>query len=208
MKKAPVIAIILLLAGAAAAWFFILRKTDATERQKGEPHLVQSHYSDALVHSFENMLDAYYKMNEGFVNWESDTVARYSFELKVALDSLQVEELKSDSALYTKASGEIAHIKAELEGLIRDSTLDEKRGSLNLMSKLMFELLNTVRYDAAKVYYQECPMAFNDEVSGYWLSPTRAVRNPYLGTKHPKYKSTMLKCGYPIDTIQYVQKQR
>lgn len=208
MKKTPVIAIILLLAGAAAAWFFILRKTENTDPLKGEAHPVQSRYSEALVHSFETMLEAYYRMNEGFVNWEADTIARYSQELKSALDNLQLDELKSDTVIYAKASGELGNIRAEVEGLIRDSALDEKRASLNLMSKLMFELLNTIRYDAAKVYYQECPMAFNDEVSGYWLSPTRAVRNPYLGTKHPKYKSTMLKCGYPIDTIQYVQTQR
>jgi hypothetical protein len=73
------------------------------------------------------------------------------------------------------------------------------------MSKLLFEFLNTARYDVAKIYFQECPMAFDDVNPGNWISPTEDVRNPYLGTKHPKYKSGMLECGGPIDTLNFMR---
>ena len=38
-----------------------------------------------------------------------------------------------------------------------------------------------------KLYYQYCPMAFNNK-GAYWLSNEEAIRNPYFGDK-------MLKCG-------------
>ncbi len=107
--------------------------------------------------------------------------------------------------MYAKAVSQIGNIKAELDGIIQDPSLDEKRGSLNIMSKLLFEFLNTARYDVAKIYFQECPMAFDDVNPGNWLSPSEDVRNPYLGTKHPKYKSGMLECGGPIDTLNYMR---
>jgi hypothetical protein len=203
MKRTPVLAIVLLLAAAAVTWFFIFKKNEKSGTLDTENTVIQSRHSEELNQSFTGMIEAYYRMSEGFVNWETDTVAKYSLELKSVLDNLNIDELKTDSLTFTKASGEIGNIKAELEGIINDPTLDEKRGSLNIMSKLLFDLLTTIRYDAAKIYYQECPMAFNDDIPGYWLSPTGAVRNPYLGTKHPKYKSGMLKCGGPVDTINF-----
>ncbi|MBO9657999.1 MAG: DUF3347 domain-containing protein, partial [Chitinophagaceae bacterium] len=54
-----------------------------------------------------------------------------------------------------------------------------------------------------KIYWQECPMAFGEDQSGFWLSKTDSVRNPYLGTSHPKYKDGMLHCGAPKDTINF-----
>jgi hypothetical protein len=47
---------------------------------------------------------------------------------------------------------------------------------------------------------------------GFWVKISRAtglagydsVRNPYLGTNHPQYKATMLNCGGPKDTINFM----
>ena len=47
-------------------------------------------------------------------------------------------------------------------------------------------------------------MAFGEGNAGNWISKTDAVRNPYLGTKHPEYKDGMLQCGGPKDTINFM----
>ena len=39
---------------------------------------------------------------------------------------------------------------------------------------------------------------------GNWLSKTSDVRNPYLGTQHPKYKDGMIGCGGPKDTLNFL----
>jgi hypothetical protein len=75
-----------------------------------------------------------------------------------------------------------------------------------MLSQQIFDLLRIVKFDAAKVYYQECPMALNNyETSGFWLSNEAADekrRNPYLGLHDPKYSKAMLKCGSTRDSIR------
>ncbi len=46
-------------------------------------------------------------------------------------------------------------------------------------------------------------MAFNDTESGIWMSAQSDIRNPYLGTKHQKYKSGMLHCGETKDSLNF-----
>ena len=49
-------------------------------------------------------------------------------------------------------------------------------------------------------------MAFKDSIEGFWLSPTSKVVNPYLGNKHPVYKSKMLGCGEVVDSFDLTKK--
>jgi len=205
MKRSLLFGIIILLFAIAGLWFFLFREKKTTNDIEETASTYVSKHSEAFNESLNKMLDAYYKMSEGFVNWDTTTTATYSAELKTRLDDLPLDELKNDSLVYTKAVADIGNVKAELESIIQDPSLAEKRSSLNIMSKIMFEFLNNVRYDAAKIYFQECPMAFDDIHAGNWLSPSEDVRNPYLGTKHPKYKSGMLECGGPIDTLNFMR---
>ncbi len=205
MKKSVLVGIFVIVLVAAGLWIFVFREKKKTTDMEETASTYTSKHGSAFNESLNKMIDSYYKMSEGFVNWDSATIAMYSVELRSKVDSLQIDELKSDSSVYTKAVSQIGNIKAELDGIIQDPSLDEKRGSLNIMSKLLFEFLNTARYDVAKIYFQECPMAFDDVNPGNWLSPSEDVRNPYLGTKHPKYKSGMLECGGPIDTLNYMR---
>jgi hypothetical protein len=80
-----------------------------------------------------------------------------------------IQEMEKDTAIYPTVQGQWESIKAEIVGMQADSSLYEKRESLNSLSQQMFDLLRIVKYDAAKVYYQECPMALNNyESSAFW----------------------------------------
>jgi hypothetical protein len=48
-------------------------------------------------------------------------------------------------------------------------------------------------------------MAFNDIDSGYWLSKSNSIRNPYMGLHHPRYHSGMLNCGETLDSIKQLR---
>ena len=208
MKKGVVVAGLLLLVSAAVLYFFVFNKNKDekegnTDEQETAATVISKH-SEAFNQSVENFMNAYYTMIEGFVNWDTAVVRKESAAFKTALDSFKVEELKPDSLVYTDATRIWNAVKAETAAIAGDNELSEQRGSLNIMSQALYELLNKVQYDKAKVYYQECPMAFNDEQAGNWLSPRSAVRNPYLGTSHPKYHSGMLKCGGTKDSINFI----
>ena len=71
------------------------------------------------------------------------------------------------------------------------------------MQRLAFSDFNTGIYNAVKsfgvenekVYYQFCPMAFNDQ-GAYWLSSEEQIANPYFG-------DVMMTCGEVKEIIEH-----
>ena len=81
-----------------------------------------------------------------------------------------------------------------LEELDKNSRIIEASADIILQrqafSALTQSLTSSIRYfglNNDKVYYQYCPMAFNNK-GDYWLSDTEEIRNPYFGDE-------MLTCG-------------
>lgn len=208
MKKGIALLGLLILVSVAILYFFVFTKkkgnenTAAGEQPQDLP--VISRHSEAFNKSVENFMNAYYSMIEGFVNWDTAIVRKESTSFKTALDSFKIDELKADSIGYTEVEKSWNAVKSETAAIVGDNRIDEQRGSLNILSQALFGLLNKIHYDHAKVYFQECPMAFYDENPGNWLSALPAIRNPYLGVSHPKYHSGMLKCGTTKDSVNFI----
>src|SRR5204863_6192086 len=120
------------------------------------------------------------------------------------LDSVQINELQKDTVIYLTALDPLANAKTEINSILADPSINEKRGSLNILSDNIRSLLVTVKYDQAKIYWQECPMAFGEEKPGNWLRKTMVVGIPYLGTKDQKLGDNMWECGGPKDTINFM----
>ncbi|HET9056789.1 MAG TPA: DUF3347 domain-containing protein [Chitinophagaceae bacterium] len=194
----------LILVIALTVWYlFFNRKKTPVVQEKAQAITVSKH-NEAFDKSLESVMTSYFTLTEAFVNWDDKAINETSLNLKNALDSLKISEIQKDTLIYESASGTLENVKVELSGLIAEATIDKKREEFNMVSQNLYDFLRTIRYDGSKLYFQECPMAFDDEKPGNWLSKTADVRNPYLGTKHPKYKSGMLKCGGPRDTLNFV----
>jgi hypothetical protein len=133
-------------------------------------------------------------MTEAFVNADTTMINNAGTELKIALDSLKIEELKKDSLIYLTALDPYNNSKAETASILADPSIEEKRGSLNILSFQLRDLWSIVKYDREKTYWQECPTAFGEDRPGNWLSRNIETRNPY--TKE-------LNCGGPKDTIKF-----
>jgi Protein of unknown function (DUF3347) len=205
MKKWMGLAVIFLLVSAAVLYFFVFTKKDEEKPAEQENAAVStvSKHSEAFNLSVENLLNAYYAMNEGFVNWDTAAVKKNSLAFKNTLDSFKLDDLHTDSANLESVQRSLSAVKSETIAIVEDDKLDEQRGSLNILSQALYDFINKIKYDRAKIYYQECPMAFDDVNPGNWLSAQKEIRNPYLGTLHPKYKSGMLKCGSTKEVINY-----
>jgi hypothetical protein len=200
------LAFLLLVIGLFRYFFIDSGGSGSRSQHSGPPpvSLPVSKHSDAFNLSMGNMLNAYYKMTEGFVNWDTSIINTSCSEFKISLDSLKLDELKKDTTgIYESVLDPVANVKAELASILTDPSIAEKRGSLNILSDNLRNLLVIVKYDRAKLYWQECPMAFGEDRPGNWLSKTKEVRNPYLGTKDPQYGDKMLNCGGPKDTIKF-----
>ena len=193
-----------MLAIVLAAWFlFFNKKNTAVQEEKAKPIVVSNH-SDAFNQSLAPVMATYYAMTTGFVNWDTTAVGKAAQQLKTALDSVKITEIQKDTAIYESALGPLDNIKTELAGLMGETTIEKKREDFNMVSQNLYDFLRTIRFDESKLYFQECPMAFDDEKPGNWLSKEVESNNPYLGTKHPKYGSTMLSCGEPKDTLNFM----
>lgn len=205
MKKVLLFVTLIIVAIIAViAWKFVFPK----KRGDNGPQplgLTVSKHSGSFNESMSNAMNSYYALTESFVNWDTAKVNSSIAALKVAVDSIRIPEMQKDSAIYETAQSTWESIKSEITGMQLDTSLYEKRESLNMLSDNLFNLLRIVKYDVAKVYYQECPMALNNhESSAFWLSAnseTKNRRNPYLGLHDPKYGKAMLTCGTTRDSI-------
>ena len=207
MKKFLLVVVVLLIA-LIGAWYFGLFKGKDTPSGPKPEGLTVSKHSSNFNESMSKALDSYYTLSESFVNWDTTKINTSLADLKISVDSLRIQEMEKDSAIYPTVQSQWESIKAEVSGMQADTALYEKREALNMLSQQLFDLLRIVKYDAAKVYYQECPMALNNyESSAFWLSAnseTKHRRNPYLGLHDPKYGKAMLTCGATRDSINYV----
>lgn len=207
MKKVLLVAtlLVVILIG-VIVWKFIFPKksTDQTPKPQG---LTVSKHSEDFNESVNKALNDYYALTESFVNWDIAAVNASLATLKVSVDSMRIPEMEKDSAIFETAKITWESLKSDVQGMQLDTSLAERRADLTMMSDNLFNLLRIVKYDMAKVYYHECPMALNNyESSAYWLSSTgdlKSRRNPYLGLHDPKYGKSMLACGSTRDSINF-----
>ena len=206
MKKLLLIVAVLVVA-LIGAWYFGLFKGKDTPAGPKPEGLTVSKHSNSFNESMSNAMSSYYALTESFVNWDTAKINSSLAELKISVDSIRIQEMEKDTAIYPTVQSQWESIKAEIIGMQADTALYEKREDLNMLSQQLFDLLRIVKYDAAKVYYQECPMALNNyESSAFWLSTegdNKKRRNPYLGLHDPKYGKAMLVCGATRDSINF-----
>ena len=205
LKRILLVLLVLILGFVGFIWFFYFRGGKKLPKGPAPVPLAVSKHSGAFNQSVQSALDDYYAMSEGFVNWDTVVINKNAAVLKTALDELKVEELKVDTTgIYESVLDPLANAKTATASILAESSIDNKRTAFNNLSESLRLLFIIVKYDANKLYWQECPMAFGEDRPGNWLSQTDAVRNPYLGNKHPKYKDDMLDCGGPKDTINFM----
>jgi hypothetical protein len=162
-------------------------------------------YSSAFNQSVDHTLEGYYQLTEAFVNWDTASVIKSARQLFSKIDSLPVNEIQVSD--QRKAGVALMEAKNDLNVIMLNNTITEKRHGLNGLTEHIFQFLNTARYDHSKIYLQECPMAFNDEEPGVWLSAADSIRNPYMGLHHPRYGKAMLDCGENKSAIDYSSKE-
>jgi hypothetical protein len=205
MKRFLVVLVVLVLA-ALILWKFVFKKENRASGPQPQGLTVSKH-TDSFNQSMMAAMDSYYALTESFVNWDTAKINSSIAEFKTSVDSIRIQEMEKDTAIYPTVQSQWESIKAEVIGMQADTGLYERKEDLNSLSQQLFDLLRIVKYDAAKVFYQECPMALNNyESSAFWLSAkneNKERRNPYLGLYDPKYGRAMLTCGTTRDSINF-----
>lgn len=176
------------------------------EAPKDKP-LSISKNSDAFNESFEKLLTSYFSLKQGLTDYDTAKANAAARELAKNADSLKAEEIKGDSTGAIKETAKMyaGTISGSAKGLAGEADLVKKKREFQMLSESLYDLSRTVKYDRMKLFHQHCPMAFNDTEEAYWLSNSNEVVNPYLGSKHPKYKDKMLHCGDITDSLDFTR---
>lgn len=190
-----------------AVYFIFFNKSDnpADEGPKQQP-LVQGKNSEAFNKPFNEMLQAYYKLHDALVDWDTTKATAGANDVQKLLALVPFDSLKADSAVILTAKSIAASANADCLGIVGDSAIAEKRKSFYGLSEDMYNLLRTVKYDQQVIYHMHCPMAFGEDKEAFWLSNTSTIINPYLGNKHPKYHAGMMGCGDVQDSLDFRSK--
>ena len=188
-----------------AVILFLLACNSTDKKPAGAENKIVSQHSADFNKSFDGMMNDYYALSEAFVNWDSNTVNTKAMALELSLKAVSLDDLKKDQATYTTAQETLQNSTATAGEIVKSPDITSKRHQFHALTENIYDLLRAVKYDEKKLYLQECPMAFNDTESGFWLTDKGedSIRNPYLGLHHPKYGHSMLGCGSNKSTIDF-----
>jgi Cu(I)/Ag(I) efflux system membrane fusion protein len=135
----------------------------------------------AFKNKFEQLVDAYLKMKDGFVADDEKEVDKQATMMLARIDSMPDNLLKGEALTYWK----------EKKGFLSEHLKLYKEAEKDKNKRLNFVFLSTVMVKSVKalgysktLYVDYCPMA-NKNKGAYWLSQIKEIQNPYLGQKMP-----------------------
>jgi len=187
-----------------ASFLIIACKNKPAENSNTTVQTFKSKNSDSFNMAFDSVLLNYDSLRNAFINWDTAAADQYATILQTALISVPYEQLKDEQA-GSKAMTIAQNTADGLQTLINVDSINNKRRFFYTVSEGMYHLIKATGYDKSVIYHKKCPMAFNGDQAGWWLSPTTTIDNPYFGRYHPKYKNAMLECGSVEDTINNMQ---
>lgn len=199
MKKLIWLIVIFCIAG-VLVYKLLSDKPPRPEQPKDQPLRIAKN-SGAFNNAFAGLMNDYYSLKAALVDWDTLKADEAAYAIAAKADSLPLGQLKADTAIVETARSLAVSMVGEAKGLIGETGIEARRRSFNMLTEELYNLIRTVRCGAGTIYHMRCPMAFKDSEEGYWLSNSPAIINPYLGNKHPVYKSKMLGCGEITDSI-------
>lgn len=199
MKKTVIVVIVLAVIILIARPFFCNNdeKTDKAAGEEKQQPLSITANTDVFNQSFTQLLNAYSSLKDALVASDTGKASAAALALRTAADSLKVNEIKGDSTGLIKetATTFTSTIIGSAQALAAEKDIKGKRKEFEMIADAMWSLTRTVRYTGQKLYWQFCPMAF-DNKGAYWMSYEREIKNPYFG-------SEMLNCGSVEDSLDY-----
>lgn len=181
------------------------KKEDAaeTEAHEDDGHKHDEKIENASGSTASEASEPQFQVEAVFQNQLADVFTSY-ISLKEALISSNGKEVKAEVPNVQKALGKVdmklvsgaAHndwmnymgrIESSLTEIQVNKDIEAQRKSFRTLSENLHKTIKAYGLGGKDVFYQFCPMAFNNE-GAHWLSDQEKIRNPYYGDK-------MLTCG-------------
>ena len=191
---------ILLVIIAAFVVYRIFSDKDKSVQQTKEAPLELASNTGPFNQSYNELLNAYYALADALVNSDTAKANSSSLSLGAAAGQLKIDDITGDTSGTIKETVRyyMETLKTSSNSLLAGGDIEAKRKEFEVITDGIWSLTRIVRYDGQKIYYQYCPMAF-DNKGAYWLSNKPEIFNPYFGSK-------MLNCGEIADSLDYSMK--
>ena len=157
--------------------------TPATAQDLGEVDI-------AVKNQIGDLLSVYLDLKNALVATDDAKAKTVAASLIQKLGDVDDEKMTEDQKAFFHSLHE--KIKTDAEH-ITEAGIDHQREHFSSMSNQMFKLVKSFQANQKQVYYDFCPMAF-DNKGAYWLSETEEIKNPYFGEK-------MMNCGSVKETL-------
>ena len=154
--------------------------------------------SDSLSLGLSDLMNNYYLLKDAFIREDLAQIDRTASSLSTTSDKLPLGKMKADVAIIETAKVSAQSIVAEIQGLLGEKNIEDKRKSFQTISEQLYDLLRTVGYDQEIVYHFSCADALGGS-GATWLNNRHKVQNPYL----PKQDKP---CGDIIDSLDFSKK--
>jgi hypothetical protein len=137
------------------------------------------------------LTQAYLTLKNALVQTNAAEAKTAAEALLASLNGFDAKKLKQEEqARYTEQAEALRSAGSQIAG---STDIKKQREQFVQVTKSIYALNKAFDANQSTLYYQYCPMAFNN-TGGYWLSAEQEIRNPYFGDK-------MLKCGRVAETL-------
>lgn len=141
--------------------------------------------AEPMQRNVSQLVDAYIKLKDALVASDPAAAQTAAKDVLAMANAMPVATLQGEQKSF--AEERVDEVKQSVSKIAETQDLAEQRQQLELASEATFALAKAFGGSDQTLYYQHCPMAFNDQ-GAYWLSTNKEIRNPYFG-------KSMLKCG-------------
>ena len=154
------------------------KKDDTTKVNHSMVKNTESKVDGAMV----EMVSQYLKIKNALTNDNGKEAANAANAFVESMGKMETTSLGGDKKKTWDNIADDAKEMAEHIGK-NAGKLDHQREHFDMLSKDMYDMVKA--FGAGQTLYQDfCPM-YNDNKGATWLSETKEIKNPYLGTKMP-----------------------
>jgi Cu(I)/Ag(I) efflux system membrane fusion protein len=136
---------------------------------------------------------SYLKVKDALIQTNGEETARAAEGVLKSLAEVKMNLVKSEDHMkWMEYHGIMEEASKNIEGT---ENVEDQRAAFSTLTSGLVSAVKYFGLEGEKVYYQYCPMAFNNK-GDFWLSDNEEVLNPYFGDK-------MLRCGEVVEVIEF-----
>lgn len=168
-----------------------ISREDHIKLVKAEQVQAFSNVNAVATTNISTITDQYLQMKEALVASNAQGASNAASAMLNSLKAWDGNDLASEQKdFYQQRS---SAMRDDLQQMVGNNDVVKQRDHFARISKHMTELVSAFGTGQGSLYYQYCPMAF-DNKGGYWLSSSKEIRNPF-------YPEEMLTCGRVEKTL-------